>query len=96
MDATIGNTILEYIDRNRGGVGFYHIVRRFGMPSATYDLPVMIQHLITDGLIKVRDSQAPEAYCLTENKKLGVKSQYCLFRNNRRIFDAAIMAWERG
>ena len=72
MDATIENTILDYIDRNRGGVGFYHIVRRFGMPSATYDLPVMIQHLITDGLIKLRDSQAPEAYCLTEKGRLAL------------------------
>jgi predicted transcriptional regulator len=68
MESNIEREIISYISEHEGGVGFYHVARRFGLPEAVYDLPAVLENLIGEGFVDVvkAGSGTDERYRLTE------------------------------
>jgi DNA-binding IclR family transcriptional regulator len=72
MEKKIEREILSYIGQHEGEVGFYHIARRFGLPNAAYDLPVVVENMVKWGFVEVTNigTGTDERYRLTEKGRL--------------------------
>ena len=75
MEETIVNKLLSFIGKNNASIGFFQIVRVFGLPGVSYDLPAVLQDLVKDGLVVVsgKDSLGNELYALTEKGQNALK-----------------------
>ena len=65
-DEDIKIDILAYINSKPGGVSFYQVVRRFGLPGAQYDLPVLVEELVGSGYL-TKENAEKEMYIITDS-----------------------------